>query len=79
MCTLTTGILMMDEDRQELVRELFAYLTSLAEDATTPAGDGMAHGMTSERAGALAESVSAYASDMKAVAATIEVIARRGI
>lgn len=69
----------MDQDRQELVRELFAYLTSLAEDATTPAGDGMAHNMTSERAEELAESVSAYASDMKAVAATIEVVARRDI
>jgi len=70
---------MMDEDRQELVRELFAYLTSLSEDATTPAGDGMAQNMTSERAAALAESVSAYASDMKAVAATIEVVARRNM
>ena len=69
----------MDEDRQELVRELFAYLTSLAEDATTPAGDGMAHTMTSKRARELAESVSAYALDMKAVAATIEVITRRNI
>lgn len=69
----------MDDHRQELVRERFAYLTSLAEDATAPAGDGMAHNMTSERTRDLAEKVSAYASDMTAVAATIEVIARRGI
>ena len=76
---LTKGTLMMDEDRRELICELFTYLTSLAEDATTPAGDGMAHGITAEQAGALAGSVLAYASDMKAIAIAIDVIVRRGI
>ena len=66
----------MDRDRQNLLRQLFAIMTAVIEDAAEPAIAGQHPSLDGAGAESAARAVATAAADLKTLADTASLIAR---
>jgi hypothetical protein len=66
-----------DDDRNELVGQLFAVMTADLEDAATLAADGQGHSKTPECRNALAERIRTIAQRTMVVAGATATVCKR--